>query len=142
MEGVMQTFETISAAREAIMDFRADHFAELDERFKARFRELSASPSPVDQIVGLGEFIYANREDMDDAAKALGAGLIAFANVNAWHGLLDDSRGSRIVGNLRKDLGEIKTAPAAPEARQGMTVAAEVVDEPAEPDAPADDAAE
>jgi len=129
----MQTFETITDARDAIMDFRADHFADLDQRFRARFKELSASPSPVDQIVGLGEFVYANREAMPDSAKALGAGLIGFATTNAWHGLLDDDRGNRIVANLRKDLGEIKSAPAAPDPRPGYLIAAEV-------EAPAPDA--
>lgn len=111
-------------ARNGIMDFRADHSAELPERFRARFRELTASPAPVDQIVKVGEFVYANRDDMPASAKALAAGLIAFAATNAWHGLLDDNRGDRIVANLRKDLGEIKTAPAAPDALYGMAIAA------------------
>jgi len=131
----MQTFETIGEAREGIMDFRADHFGDLDERFRARFKELAASPSPVDQIVSLGEFVFANRDDMPDSAKALGAGLIGFATTNAWHGLLDDDRGNRIVANLRKDLGEISRAPEAPDPRPGMAI-------PVEPEAaPAPDTA-
>lgn len=128
----MQTFEQIIDARNAIMDFRADHSADIPERFRARFRELTASPAPVDQIVKVGEFIYANRDDMPDAAKALAAGLIGFATTNAWHGLLEDSRGDRIVANLRKDIGEISRAPAAPEPIFGMRL--EVVTT-AQPDA-------
>lgn len=122
----MQTFDTHAAAREAIMDFRADSFGELDTRFKARFKEIAASPAPVDTYVNLAEFIYANRADMPDTAKALAAGLMAFATANAWHGLLEDSRGDRIVANLRKDLGEIKSAPPAPEAKMGMLIPAPV----------------
>lgn len=131
----MLTFETITDAREAIMDFRAEHFADLPALYRPRFKELSASPSPVDQIVNLGEFIFANRAGMPDSAKALAAGLVAFATTNAWHGLLDDDRGNRIVANLRKDLGEIKSAPAAPEARPGYLIEAEA-EEPAPAPAP------
>lgn len=106
----MQTFDNISDARNAIMDFRADHFADVPEDMRARFRELSASPSPVDQIVGVGEFLYANRERLTDASRALLGGLIAFATPNAWHGLIEDDRGNRIVQAMRRDLGE--KAPA------------------------------
>lgn len=119
------------------MDFRADHFAALDDRFKARFKELASSPAPVDTYVNIGEFIFANRDDMTDEAKALGAGLIAFATANAWHGLLDDTRGDRIVANLRKDIGELTRAPAAPEPRMGMMIPA-----PVPADAPATDPVE
>lgn len=126
----MLTFETIAAAREAIMDFRADQFGDVPERLRQRFKDLASSPSPVDQIVGIGEYVYANREDLPDSAKALGAGLIAFATVFAWHGMLDDDRGNRIVSNLRKDLGEIKTAPAAPDARIGSKIEAPIEAEP------------
>jgi hypothetical protein len=118
----MKTFDSHAAAREAIMDFRADDFPALEDRFKARFKELAASPAPVDSYVNIGEFIYANRADMTDEAKALAAGLLAFSTANAWYGLLEDSRGDRMVANLRKDIGEIKSAPAAPDPREGMLV--------------------
>ena len=120
----MLTFETMTDARTAIMDYRADHFANLPENLRSRFKELSASPSPVDQIVGVGEFIWANRATVDKDAKALAGGLIAFATTTAWYGLLDDDRGNRIVRNLRKEIGEIQTAPAAPDPRPGFFVEA------------------
>lgn len=101
----MQTFEDIGTARNAIMDFRADHTADLPEDLRPTFRDLSASPSPVDQIVRIGELIYARRADMPNEAKELAVGLIAFASTNAWYGLLDDNRGGRIVGALRRGLG-------------------------------------
>lgn len=116
----MLTFDTITDARNAIMDYRADHFGALPANLRTRFKELSASPSPVDQIVGVGEFIWANRAVVDNDAKALGGGLIAFATTNAWHGLLEDERGNRIVRNLRKEIGEIQAAPAAPDPRPGF----------------------
>jgi hypothetical protein len=118
----MLTFATIGDARNAIMDFRADHFSALPETLRPRFRELTASPSPVDQIVNVGEFLWANRATVDNDAKALAGGLIAFATINAWHGLLEGDRGNRIVRNLRKEIGEIQTAPAAPDARLGFLV--------------------
>lgn len=119
----MKTFEDISAAREAIMDFRADHFSAVPDYLKPRFKELAASPSPVDQIVGVGEFVYANRDKLDNEAVALGAGLIAYATTNAWHGLLEDTRGNKLVANMRKQIGEISQAAAAPDAKQGYVIA-------------------
>jgi hypothetical protein len=124
----MITFETITDARNAIMDFRADFFSAVPDYLKARFRELTASPSPVDQIVGVGEFVYANREALSNEARDLGAGLIGYATTNAWHGLLEDDRGNKIVANLRKLTGEIKNAPEAPEPRPGS-----FIEDPAHP---------
>lgn len=122
----MQTFGSAMAAREAILDFRADHFSEVPELYRPRLKAQMIAVG-VDQIVGTGEFIYANREAMPDPAKALAAGLIAFATLESWHGLAEDDRGSRIVANLRKELGEIKTAPAAPEPRPQFIVTPPVV---------------
>ena len=118
----MITFDSFPAAREGIMEFRAEHFGDVPEYLRPRFKDLAASPSPVDQAVNLGEFIFANREALGDKAKELGAGLIAFATQMSFHGLDIDDRGNRIVANLRKEIGEIKTAPAAPEPRVGSLV--------------------
>lgn len=118
----MQTFESLIDARNAIMDFRAAHGSDLPEHLSGRFRDLSASPSPVDQIVGLAEFIYANRDQVTQPTLLLGAGLAAFATVNAWHGLVEDNRGDSILSNLRKDAGEIQRAVSAPEARPGYRI--------------------
>ena len=76
----------------------------------AKVEALSVSPSPVDQIVQLGEYLYAHREDVADEGKDLGGALIAFATINGWHGLLEADRGNRIVQAMRRDLGE--TPPA------------------------------
>ncbi len=127
----MQTFDSIGDARNAIMDFRADHWAEVPEHLRSRLRDLIGSPAPVDQVVSVGEFIWANRDQMTAPAWALAAGLIAFATTYSFHGLQDDDRGNRIVLNLRVDLGEIKSAPAAPEAKMGMRL-----DPPAPPTEP------
>ena len=118
----MQTFDSIADARNAIMDYRADHGSELKDYLTKRFRELSASPSPVDQIVGLAEMIWANREDMPKSSYELGAGLVAFATVNAWHGLQENNRGDAILANFRKLLGEVKSAPTPPDAAVGAKV--------------------
>lgn len=118
----MQTFDTLTDARNAIMDYRAEGYAALPDTMKPRFRELSASPGPVEQIVWLGEFLWANRDVTDSAADALAAGLMAFATTQSWHGLGQDDRGSRIVMNLRKDMGEVTRAPAAPDPLPGFAV--------------------
>lgn len=61
--------------------------------------------SPVDVICRMGEALYANRADLDNAGKALCAGLAAFASMNGWHGL-GDARGTGIVQAMRRDMGE------------------------------------
>ena len=132
----MKTFESIADARSALMDFRAEQWTAVPEFLRPRFKELSASPSPVDQIVGVGEFVFANREKLTAPAWELGAGLISYATINAWHGLLDNNRGNAIVANLRKLMGEIQSAPAAPEPRLNYKIS-DPADAPA--DAPADD---
>jgi hypothetical protein len=105
-ENIMRTFDSIGEAREGIVDFRVDHFDTLSDELKKRFKEISSSPSPVDQIVGVMELLYANRAEVTDPAKELIGGLAAYATVNAWHGLAEDNRGNLIVQAMRRDLGE------------------------------------
>jgi len=99
----MRSFDTITDARKAIRKFNDDA---LPEHMRERFDTIASSPSPVDQIVKLGEFLYANRDQIDDDATELAGGLIQYATLNAWHGLADDARGDRIVQAIRRDLGE------------------------------------
>jgi hypothetical protein len=130
----MQTFEDITAARTGIADFYRDHSAALAPHISDRASVLMVSPSPVDQIVGLGEFIYANRDQMDNEAKGLAASLIAYATTNMWHGLGDDARGEKIVRVLRYEMGELAQAPSeanTPEPRPGQRI-----DPPGEEPAP------
>jgi hypothetical protein len=100
------TFDNITAARDFIMDYRASKLLDEPEAVIAKVRTLSASPSPVDQIVRIGEYLYAHRSEVADPSKDIAGGLIAFATINGWHGLLADDRGNRIVQALRRDLGE------------------------------------
>jgi hypothetical protein len=100
----MLAFETITDARNAIMDFRANHGAELPDDMVEEFRNLSASPSPVDQVVKLGEMLYARREDCCPEASELAAALTSYATVNGWHGLAEDGRGEKMVQAIRRDL--------------------------------------
>jgi hypothetical protein len=132
----MQTFEDFTTARRAITKFQIQNDADIPDNFRERFEKLCDSPSPVDQIVSVGEFIYANREKMSDAAKDLATGLIGFANVNGFHGLQENGRGAAIIANLRKDMGEIKTAPAEPDPAPGMLIEEPVVTPVEEPAAP------
>lgn len=102
----MNTFGNLAAAREAIMVYRFGPLLEESAPVIAAVQELSASASPVDQVVRLGEFLYARRATIADSGKDLAGGLIAFATINGWHNLLADDRGNRIVQALRRDLGE------------------------------------
>jgi hypothetical protein len=103
----MQTFANHTDARNAIFDFPVPS---LPVDMVDTFRALRGSPSTVDQIVGLGEFLYARRAEVSDAAKELAGGLIAYATIHAWHGLADNDRGDGIVKAMRRDIGD--AAPA------------------------------
>lgn len=100
------TFDTIAAAREAIMTYRFGALLEEGATIIAKVQALSASPSPVDQIVRTGEYLYSQRALVADDSLDIAGGLIAFATINGWHNLLADNRGNRIVQALRRDLGE------------------------------------
>ena len=106
----MLTFDSITTARDALFSFRYTGMTDLPADVIAQVGTLSSSPSPVDQIVRTGEFLYARKADLNDAGRSLAAGLISFATVNAWHGLLEGNRGDGIVQALRRDLKE--TAPS------------------------------
>lgn len=100
------TFETIATAREAIMTYRFGALLAEDGAIITKVQALSASPSPVDQIVRTGEYLYSQRALIADDSLDIAGGLIAFATMNGWHNLLADNRGNRIVQALRRDLGE------------------------------------
>lgn len=102
----MQTFDNLAAAREAIMTYRFGPLLDEGETVIETVQLLSAAVSPVAQVMHIGEYLYARRADIADSGKDLAGGLIAFATVNAWHGLLNDDRGNKIVQALRRDLGE------------------------------------
>ena len=118
----MQKLDSNTACRMAIVQFIADHLRDVDPALQPGFIQHATSNSVVAQTAGVGEFVWANRDAMPDAAKELAASLISFASSEGWHGLDDDGRGAKIVANLRKDLGEIKSAPAAPGPGIGIEV--------------------
>ena len=109
----MITFDNLTEAREGIMGYRAGALLSEPPAIEAMIRTLSASPSPVDQIVRTGEYLYAKRAEISTDGQSLAGGLIAFATINGWHGLLDADRGNKIVQAIRRDLGE--TAPVGTE---------------------------
>lgn len=102
----MLTFDTITECRNAIMDYRAGALTTEPEAVVTKVRDLSASPSPVDQIVRTGEYLYAKRAEISADGQSLAGGLVAFATVNGWFGLLENERGNKIVQAIRRDLGE------------------------------------
>jgi hypothetical protein len=106
----MQTFDNITEAREGIINYIVGALTTESADITAKIRQLNTSPSPVDQIVSIAEYLYAKRAEISIEGKSLAAGLAAFATTNGWHNLLADNRGNKIVQALRRDLGE--TAPA------------------------------
>jgi len=106
----MQSFEAPGDARNAIMMYMMMHAGSLQEDTRTQLMGLATSPSPVDQIVRTGEFLYARADEVGSNGRDLAASLIAYASLNGWHGLAEDGRGGRIVMALRRDNGE--TAPA------------------------------
>ena len=102
-ETAVQTFDTIADARKAVALF---NFASLPTEIATKAIDFVASPSPVDQIVKTGEYLYAEKASITSDALSLAGGLIAFATINGWHGLLDGDRGNKIVQAVRRTLGE------------------------------------
>jgi len=95
----------IPAARLAVLQFMALLPEEVDG-IRDTLLEQAAHVSPVDQICGLGEAIYALRDEASEPARRLAIDLIAFASANAWHGLLSDQRGLRMTAALHRSLGD------------------------------------
>jgi hypothetical protein len=96
----MDTFDNITAARDAIADYCAGPLLDEGVAVIAAVEAFNVLPSPVDQIVRTGEYLFAQRAGISDAGKALAGGLIAFATGNGWHGLRDDGRGDAMVAAL------------------------------------------
>ena len=109
----MQTFDNITSAREGIMNYIVGPLTTESADISTKIRQFNSSPSPVDQIVSIAEYLYAKRAEISNEGKNLAAGLAAFATTNGWHNLLADDRGNKIVQALRRDLGE--TPPAGVE---------------------------
>lgn len=90
----------------AIDQFLIEHARELEAAAKTALLDAAGKVSPVDKIVGVGEVLYAVRADLTAEGLTLGGQAIEFATRNAWHGLANDSRGSRMVDAMRRQLGE------------------------------------
>ena len=103
----MDTFDNIAAARDAIAGYCAGPLLDEGAAIIAAVEAFNVLPSPVDQIVRTGEYLFAQRAEISDAGKTLAGGLIGFATGNGWHGLVDDGRGDAMVQTLASDLGEV-----------------------------------
>lgn len=96
----MDTFDSIAAARDAIAGYCAGPLLDEGAAIVTAVEAFNVLPSPVDQIVGTGEYLYGERAEISDAGKTLAGALIAFATGNGWHGLRDDGRGDAMVAAL------------------------------------------
>lgn len=88
----------------ALQSFLALHAAELPEDTRTLLMEAAGQPSPVVTMVTVGEILYARRDEMPKEGKELAAQIISFATMNGWHGLTNDSRGSKMVAAIRREL--------------------------------------
>ena len=111
----MKSFDSPTDAIAAIRDFQRTPPAGISDHLAAKLREVADSMSPVVAICGVGEALYANRAELNDDAKELCAGLIAFAASFGWHGL-GGTRGLGIVQAMRRDAGETSPTGKWPDA--------------------------
>lgn len=110
----MQYFTDNAGPRTAITNFLMTEGAALREDVRAKLIELGSSPSIVDMVVQVGEFLYARRDDIPQAGKLLGAQMAAYRASNDWHRDADtgNGRANGIQYALMKEAGEPKPAGA------------------------------
>ena len=106
----MQYLTDIPAAMNASGAFLITHARDFPAAVQAAMAQAVAQPSPVDQIVIMGETLYALGTTGTAASQTLCGQLIEFASRYSWHGL-GGGRGAGIVSAMCRDLGE--TAPAS-----------------------------
>jgi len=102
----MLIIESPADARTAIMDFMMDHGSDIPADMRKQIRELSSSPSPVDQIVRTGEFLYARKDEVGPEGRTLAGGLCSYASLNGWHGMNENDRGGKIQQAMARENGE------------------------------------
>lgn len=81
-------------------------FAALPLDTRARLLEAASAVSIVDAVCATTELMYARKGELDAWLLGAGAGLAAFATLNAWYGLAQDARGAGIMAAMRRDAGE------------------------------------
>jgi len=142
---MQQRFDSPFAARTAVMTFAAmGGLVPLPEDVRAKFLDLANQPSPVDQIVGLAELLYARQSEVTAEARDLAGSLASYASENYWHGMDADGRGNRMSLAMRRENSEEPPAGVtfpepeddpAPDPRYVSTPAAEPMPAPPPPEA-------
>jgi hypothetical protein len=130
-------------ARRAIRRYMAHAEGKLPDDTFARLEELADSPSPVDQLVGACELLYARRDEIDQEGQELVEALAAFAALNGFHGMATDNRGGLIAQAMRRDSGaKVQPGVAKPQkAEHDPEPQAPYVKAKPPAEAPADDTA-
>lgn len=139
----MPAYADITEARRAIRQYLAHADGKLDAATFARLEELTDSPSPVDQIVGACELLFARRDEIDAQGQELVEGLAAFSATNGWHGMATANRGGLIAQAMRRDRGaKVEPGIAKPQKAEDDPEALSQYVKPADPAPaqPADDA--
>lgn len=100
----MEPLTSIGEAKQAITVFMMAHGVELPEATRDHLLQAISEPSPVVMLVDVMEALYAST-DKTSATMGAVARLADFIVPNAWHGINDDSRGTRIIQAMRRDMG-------------------------------------
>lgn len=142
----MRIFEGPADAADAARVYFIRNGDAWPEHMRAQVEPYTKSGmSPLDLMVRFTESVYANRDQVDQEAVEIAAGLAGFIDERGYHGRLN-GRATAMTAALRRDSGE--TAPAGrkwPAASTDPDPAPEygpppVNDEPAEGDPAADPA--
>lgn len=114
----MQSFNSIGAARDALLSLAYNPPTELAADIVEQLRLVASEISPVTVIVHGAELLFARRDELAEGQLELAAGLASFATENGWHGLAADERGVGLVRALRRDAGDETPNGKWPDAEQ------------------------
>lgn len=102
----MTPFTDLQQATTGIVAFMMTHGSGLPEATRDAVLTAAGQPSPVDQLMGTLEALYAAKADIPDEGKELVAKIAEIVTPLGWHGIQEDNRGSRIQMAMLRDLGE------------------------------------
>lgn len=105
----MVTFEGIAAAADAVRPLVINRSAGLPQPIADKLVPMAGTgSSPVDLIVGFAEAVYSNPA-AKKAAKDIAGGCAVLAEQFGFHGMAEESRGSKIAAIL--DGRDVANAP-------------------------------
>jgi hypothetical protein len=105
------SYTSVTEAAQAVQDFLIDHPTGMPDDVREQLRAMvGPMVSPVDTVVRGAELLYARSADIGAPAKRLAAALALVAHQYNFHGMAEDSRGSKIALGLMRDSNVDKPA--------------------------------